>query len=247
MGSTQSQTGILSASGASVTVSSAAWNGQGYSVSGITFPVSIAAGNSVRYTVSFTPQGAGSASGSISFVSNAANSPSTETLTGSGSGTKLQPAFYVATNGNDSNPGTLSLPFATLTKAQQAMRGSSSFKTTYLRAGTYQPAAVTGASCMNGDASGASVDLTSADSGETWSFYPPDGYNTAILDGQSTVGNSGGTGGNGTGCAISAYNVSNITIVGLQFKNYLYSAFWVNTGSNLAFTSNVVHNLTAAA
>jgi Right handed beta helix region/Abnormal spindle-like microcephaly-assoc'd, ASPM-SPD-2-Hydin len=245
-GSTQSRTGNLSASGASVTISSAAWNGQGYSVSGITFPVSVAAGSSVSYTVSFTPQGAGSAPGSISFVSDAANSPSTETLTGTGT-QALQPAFYVAANGNDNNPGTLSLPFATLAKAQQAMQGSSSYKTTYIRAGIYKPAAVTGASCMNGNASGASVDLSSADNGETWSFYPPDGYNSAIFDGQSTVGNSGGTGGNGTGCAISAYNVSNITIVGLQFENYLYSAFWVNTGSNLAFTSNVVHNLTAAA
>ncbi len=248
VGSTQNQTGTLSASGASVTVSSADWNGAGYSVSGITFPVSIAAGNSVSYTVSFTPQAAGNASGSVSFVSNAANSPSTESLTGTGSGTQtLQPAFYVATNGNDGNPGTLSQPFATLGKAQQAMQASPSVKTTYIRAGTYQPVAVTTASCMNGDPSGASVDLTSADSGETWSFYPPDGYNTAILDGQSTIGNSGGTGGNGTGCGFSAYNPSNVTIVGLQFEHYRYSAFWVNTGSNLAFTSNVVHDLTAAA
>jgi hypothetical protein len=247
-GSTQNQTGTLSASGASVTVSSAAWNGQGYSVSGITFPVSVAAGNSVSYTVSFTPQAAGSAPGSISFVSDAANSPSTENLTGTGTVTQtLLPGFYVATNGNDNNPGTLSLPFATLGTAQQAMRASSSVKTTYIRAGTYQPAAVTGAGCMNGDGSGSSVDLTSADNGETWSVYPPDGYDSAIFDGQSTVGNSGGTGGNGTGCAFSGYNVSNIAIVGLQFENYRYSAFWVNTGSSLTFASNVVHNVTAAA
>ncbi len=25
--------------------------------------------------------------------------------------------------------------------------------------------------------------LTSADNGTTWSYYPPDGYNTAIIDG----------------------------------------------------------------
>jgi len=35
--------------------------------------------------------------------------------------------------------------------------------------------------------------------------------------------------------------------VGLQFANYLYSAFWVNTGSNLTFTGNVVHDLMGAA
>ncbi len=61
----------------------------------------------------------------------------------------LASGFYVATNGDDKNPGTLSQPFATFSKAQQAMRASSSVKTTYIRAGTYKPAPVT-ASCLNG-------------------------------------------------------------------------------------------------
>jgi hypothetical protein len=155
----------------------------------------------------------------------------------------LAAGFYVATNGDDDNPGTLFQPFATLGKAQQAMRASSTAKTTYIRAGTYKPPTVKG--CQNGG--GASVYLTARDNGETWSFYPPDGYNSAILDGQSTVGNSGGTGGNGTGCAFSGANISHITIVGLHITNYLYSAFSVNIGRNLKFQSNVVHALTAAA
>jgi len=166
-----------------------------------------------------------------------------QTFPGAGS---LAPGFYVATNGSDNNPGTLSQPFATLGRAQQAMQGSAT-KTTYIRAGIYKPAPVAG-SCMNGKGSGASVQLKpGADDGETWSVYPQDGYNSAILDGQSTVGNSGGTGGNGTGCGFSGNGLSNITIVGLQFENYLYSAFWVNNGTNLTFTGNVVHDLTAAA
>ncbi|MGB6026025.1 MAG: hypothetical protein WBG40_12585, partial [Candidatus Sulfotelmatobacter sp.] len=49
--------------------------------------------------------------------------------------------FYVAPNGNDNNPGTLAQPFATLGKAQSAMRASSSIKTTYIRAGLYKPLA----------------------------------------------------------------------------------------------------------
>jgi hypothetical protein len=170
-------------------------------------------------------------------------SSAAQTLTDAGT---LAPGFYVATNGNDDNPGTLSQPFATLGKAQQAMQASSSIKTTYIRAGTYKPAAVTGG-CLNGSSSGASVVLGPNDDGETWSYYPPDGYITAILDGQSTVGNSGGTGGNGTGCAFAGNTVSNITIVGLQFENYLYSALWADNGSNLTFTNNIVHDLTAAA
>lgn len=155
--------------------------------------------------------------------------------------------FYVAPNGSDNNPGTLAQPFATLTKAQAAMRASSSVKTTYIRAGVYRPQPLVKASCMNGDKSSASVDLRGLDAGETWSYYPPDGYDSAILDGQSTTGSSGREGGNGTGCAFSGYKLSNIQIIGLQFQNYRYSAFWVNTGTQLVFNDNIVHNLTAAA
>jgi len=176
-----------------------------------------------------------SAQPSSSPYASTLNRTSTESQT-------LATGFYVATNGNDNNPGTLSEPFATLGRAQRAMRNSS-IKTTYVRAGTYKPR--TGTGCNNGG--GASIYLTSSDNGETWSYYPPDGYNSAILDGQSTVGNSGGNGGNGTGCAFSGSSVSNITIVGLQFENYLYSAFSVDAGTNLKFTDNVIHNLTAAA
>ncbi len=82
VGSMQTQTGMLSASNASVTITSAAWSGQGYAVSGITFPFTLAAGTSVNYTVSFTPQTAGGSPGTISFVSDASNSPSTQTWGG---------------------------------------------------------------------------------------------------------------------------------------------------------------------
>jgi hypothetical protein len=50
---------------------------------------------------------------------------SSSSSTSSSSGTMLVPAFYVATNGVDSNPGTLASPFATLGAAQLAMEASS--------------------------------------------------------------------------------------------------------------------------
>jgi hypothetical protein len=78
------QKGTLTAGSSDITVSSAAWNGQGYSVSGITFPVTVPAGQSVPFTVTFAPQTAGNTPGSIAFDSNAINSPTTETLAGSG-------------------------------------------------------------------------------------------------------------------------------------------------------------------
>ena len=76
--------GTLTAGSSDIKVSSAAWNGQGYSVSGITFPVTVPAGQSVPFTVTFAPPEAGSAPGAIVFDSDATNSPSTETLSGTG-------------------------------------------------------------------------------------------------------------------------------------------------------------------
>jgi len=88
VGSTKNLTGTLTASNADVSVSSAAWNGTGYSVTGITFPTTVQSGTSVTFTVTFAPQAAGSVPGNISFVSNATNSPANGTFTGTG----VQPA-----------------------------------------------------------------------------------------------------------------------------------------------------------
>jgi hypothetical protein len=84
VGSTAVQKGTLTAGSSDITVSSAAGNGQGYSVSGISFPATVPAGQSVPFTVTFAPQTTGSTPGSIVFDSNATNSPTRETLTGSG-------------------------------------------------------------------------------------------------------------------------------------------------------------------
>jgi hypothetical protein len=82
LGSNSVQNGTLTAGTADITVSSAAWNGSGYSLSGITFPVTVPATQSVPFTVTFAPQAAGSAPGTIAFDSNAINSPTTEILSG---------------------------------------------------------------------------------------------------------------------------------------------------------------------
>jgi ASPM-SPD-2-Hydin domain-containing protein len=84
VGGNTAQNGTLTAGNSDVTVSSAAWNGQGYSLSGITFPVTVPAGQSVPFTVTFAPEASGSVPGSIVFNSNATNSPTTETLSGKG-------------------------------------------------------------------------------------------------------------------------------------------------------------------
>jgi hypothetical protein len=83
-GTTQNQTGTLSASNAPVTVSSLGVSGSQFSVTGLSLPVTIAAGNSVSFQVTFAPQTTGAASANVTFVGNASNSPTVQSVTGSG-------------------------------------------------------------------------------------------------------------------------------------------------------------------
>lgn len=84
VGSNATQTGMLTAVTAAVTISSGSVTGQGYALSGLNYPVTLGAGKSASFTITFAPQVAGAASGNLSFVSNASNSPTSETLIGTG-------------------------------------------------------------------------------------------------------------------------------------------------------------------
>jgi len=82
-GTKLSRTSSLSATGASVTVSSAKLSNAEFTLTGISFPLTIAAGTSVPFTLTFVPQTSGLATGTLSFADNASNVP-TETLSGAG-------------------------------------------------------------------------------------------------------------------------------------------------------------------
>src|SRR6266852_6363027 len=83
LGSSASQAVALTNTGtASVNLSQVAITGAGFTVSGFTGAVTLAAGQSFSLTVSFAPATVGSATGSLSFVSSATNSPSTVSLSG---------------------------------------------------------------------------------------------------------------------------------------------------------------------
>jgi len=84
VGSYATQPGTLTAAGASVLVTSGTVNNSAFSLGGLSFPVTIPAGQNAQFTVTFTPQGSGPASGKVSFSSNAANSPTAASLTGTG-------------------------------------------------------------------------------------------------------------------------------------------------------------------
>jgi Abnormal spindle-like microcephaly-assoc'd, ASPM-SPD-2-Hydin len=84
VGRKATKTGTLKAGNARIVVTSADWNGEGYSISGVAFPVTVEAGQSVSFDVTFTPQKNGSSSGEISFLSNATNSPHTTSVSANG-------------------------------------------------------------------------------------------------------------------------------------------------------------------
>ena len=92
VGSSASQAIALTNTGtASVNLSQVAITGAGFTVSGFTGAVTLAAGQSFSLNVSFAPAKAGSATGSLSLVSNATNSPTTISLSGNG----VQPQISV--------------------------------------------------------------------------------------------------------------------------------------------------------
>jgi len=84
VGTTESMTATLNATGSSVTVSSAIVGTSEFTLGGLSFPFTLATGQSAPFTVTFTPQSSGTASDSVTFASDAANSTLLEALTGSG-------------------------------------------------------------------------------------------------------------------------------------------------------------------
>lgn len=85
VGTTSNQTVTLTNGGsASVVVSAATATGTGFSITGLTLPLTLPAGQSSTFSARFAPTTGGAASGSISVVSNAPNSPATVTLSGTG-------------------------------------------------------------------------------------------------------------------------------------------------------------------
>jgi hypothetical protein len=74
----------LGAQGGNVTISSATVTGASYSLTGVTFPLTISAGQTASFSVTFAPNAAGSLPGSIVFVSNSSSSPTSISLSGTG-------------------------------------------------------------------------------------------------------------------------------------------------------------------
>lgn len=139
------------------------------------------------------------------------------------------PAIYVATNGSDTaGNGTIRAPYLTLEKAQSVAR-SGSTKLIYLRAGTYIRTA--------------SLQLRSADDGETWSGYPGDPVDAAILDNSNMPFVDGTTyTGVPKNSQIALIDASNVTIDGLQLRYSRGAGIFVHNGTGNTITHCVVHD-----
>src|SRR3989449_112990 len=117
VGTRNSQTITLINSGTgNVTISQATPSGNGFSITGLTFPLTLSAGQRTSFNVAFAPTSAGSVTGSLSLVSDTPNSPSTIALSGTGvtstflltaSPTSL--SFGNVTVGSNSAPQTVTL------------------------------------------------------------------------------------------------------------------------------------------
>jgi hypothetical protein len=83
VGSSKNLSATLSATGANVTVTGVNSSNAEFTYSGLTLPLTINSGQNQAFTVTFTPQASGAASGNLTFASNASNSPSTA-LSGTG-------------------------------------------------------------------------------------------------------------------------------------------------------------------
>lgn len=98
VGNQQSRTVTLTNTGAgSTTISQVSAGGPGFQVSGITTPLTLSSSQSTTFTVTFAPQTTGSASGTVTIASDAANSTLTLPLAGTGT----------AAGGLGSNPTSL--------------------------------------------------------------------------------------------------------------------------------------------
>jgi hypothetical protein len=84
VGASSTLNSSLGATGAAVTVSSATSDSPEFTINGLSLPVVLAAGQSLSYRVTFTPQTSGTATATLTFVSNASNSPTHQTASGNG-------------------------------------------------------------------------------------------------------------------------------------------------------------------
>jgi hypothetical protein len=127
VGKSKSLNATLSATGSSVTISSATSSSSEFTLSGVSLPFTLAAGQSASLAFTFTPQASGADAASISLFSNASNSPTVESLSGSGTlssphsvGLSWSPSTSAVVGYNIYRSGTSGGPYAKINSALNA-------------------------------------------------------------------------------------------------------------------------------
>jgi hypothetical protein len=134
--------------------------------------------------------------------------------------------FYVATNGSDSNPGTLDRPWRTIQKAANTVGAGG---TVYVRGGVYHETVTINVSGTPGNVI-------------TFQSYPNE---TAIIDG------SGLTPPEGWSALIDIRDKSNLVIKGFEIRDYKTAQqdhmpmgiFVTGAGENIQILNNTVHHI----
>jgi len=130
VGTSANLPGSLNASGSSVTVTSANSSNAEFTLSGISLPVTIQAGNSASFTVTFTPQATGAASGTLTFSSNASNTPAVQSLTGTGTAPPVHSVALSWTASTSSNIASYNVYRSTTSGSSYSQIGSVTAPTT---------------------------------------------------------------------------------------------------------------------
>ena len=139
IGSTQTQSGSLTATGGSITLASTSSSNSAFTLAGLNPPLTLSAGQSVPYTITFTPTASGAASANISFFTSNANSA---LATASGSGATIQHTVNLWWNASTS--GSISgynvyrgaSPTGPFSKINSAVNTSLSYSDTAVKSGT---------------------------------------------------------------------------------------------------------------
>jgi hypothetical protein len=98
VGTTETLTLGLRASGGRVTISSLSSSSSQFAVPGVAFPLTIPEGEELSLNVKFTPQNDGNKSAKLLLASNAANSPGSEPLTGTGTAPYVTLSWIASTS-----------------------------------------------------------------------------------------------------------------------------------------------------
>lgn len=109
---------LTNSGGSSISITQANISGTGFTLSGLTVPFTLAAGQSKTFSVTFTPQSSGAASGSLAIVSNASN-----------------PSLSIPLTASSATPGVLSTSDSSLTFGNVPVAGSATQSETLTNTG----------------------------------------------------------------------------------------------------------------